>query len=266
MKMNKELLMKKYKSGDIGHEDQKLLESYIEEGVISIDELEDLNVLHEAASAGVENVPSESMRMRFQEMLLSEKNKINKVSVWNRLWNALSLEMPARSFYRLAYTFALLLTGLGAGWLLSPVGEYKSQLININAEVLEMKEMIMLSLLEKPAATDRLKAVSMSSELSSDDTKIVDALFRTLNNDENVNVRLAALDVLGSYADKPNVREGLVRSISSQESPLVQMEMASLMVMLQEKGSIEELRKIIERERTDPAVKKQLQENVGDLI
>lgn len=264
--MNKELLMKKYKSGDIGPEDQQLLESYIEEGLISIEELEDLHALQESASVKVENVPSESMRMKFYQILAAEKKRINKDTAWNRLWNALTVEMPIRGYYRLAYTFTILFIGLGAGWLLSPAGEYKSQLSNINAEVLEMKEMMMLSLLENPAATDRLKAVSMSPDLRSDDTKIVDALFNTLNNDENVNVRLAALDVLGGYADQPNVREGLVRSISMQESPLVQMEMASLMVLLQEKRSVEELKKIIERERTDPAVKKRLQEDVGELI
>ena len=264
--MNKALLMKKYLSGDIGPEDQKLLESYIEQGIINVDEFEDLEKLREDVNLVPGQIPSEQMKEKFYKMLADEKRKVNHLNLWDRFWNVLAIDLPVGQYSRVAFTVVILMIGLITGWLLSPVHKYQNQLSDINTEVHQMKEMMMLSMLEKPSATERLRAVSMSSEIPASYGKVVDALFNTLNNDENVNVRLAALEALAGYSSDPVVRENLVSSINGQESPLVQIEMADLMVALQEKGSVKELKKLIEKEETDPAIKKELEESIVKII
>jgi HEAT repeat protein len=126
--------------------------------------------------------------------------------------------------------------------------------------------MLMLSMLEKESATDRLKAVSLTSDLDKVSKKVTDALIQTLNNDPNVNVRLATLEALGEYAKSPDVRVQLVKSIPAQDSPLVQMALAELMVALHEKSSVNELKKIMEGESTPKEVKQKIKESIDVLI
>jgi hypothetical protein len=96
--------------------------------------------------------------------------------------------------------------------------------------------------------------------------KVTNALIQTLNQDENVNVRLAALDALKPYARDSSVRAALIRSISKQESPLVQISLAELMVALQEKSAVKEFEKIVESDSTPADVKKRIKENMEVLI
>jgi HEAT repeat protein len=95
---------------------------------------------------------------------------------------------------------------------------------------------------------------------------VTSALIQTLNNDSNVNVRLAALEALKPYAQNSNIREQLVRSIPKQESPLVQVSLAELMAALQEKSSVKELQKILHDDNTPVDVKKKIQETINVMI
>ena len=96
--------------------------------------------------------------------------------------------------------------------------------------------------------------------------KVTGALIRTLNQDENVNVRLAALEALKPYATDSSVREALIRSIAKQESPLVQVSLAELMVALQEKGAATEFEKLVESGNIPAEVKEKLRESIKVLI
>ena len=129
-----------------------------------------------------------------------------------------------------------------------------------------MKEVMMLSLLERESTSDRLKAVNLSQEIPEGSVEVIEALFKTLNGDENVNVRLAALDAVALYADDPEVRKRLVGSIGRQESPLMQMALAEWMVALQEKSSLGELRRILKDDDTPQEVKKKIEESIEVLI
>ena len=125
---------------------------------------------------------------------------------------------------------------------------------------------MMLSLLEKESATERLKAVSLTSNIEQASERVTDALIKVLNTDPNVNVRLATLEALMAYASNPEVRIELVKSIASQNSPLVQLALAELMVALHEKSSVNELKKIIEGKATPIEVREKLKESIDVLI
>ncbi len=130
----------------------------------------------------------------------------------------------------------------------------------------DLKEMMMLSMLEKESATDRLRAVSLTSDMTTVSDKVTDALFKTLNNDNNVNVRLAALEAIKPYVKDSNVRKQLVMSIGQQDSPLVQVELAQLMVIIQEKKSVKELQKLMDSDRTPKEIKSKIKESIEVLI
>lgn len=124
---------------------------------------------------------------------------------------------------------------------------------------------MLLSLIENPSATERLRAVSYTKELSGANDKVVGALLSTLNHDENVNVRLATLEALAQLAHEPNVRRGLVQALKYQDSPLVQSALADVMVQLQERRSVQPLRRLLSQPGLNKAVKSKIEESLKTL-
>lgn len=252
-----EELIAKYNEGVADPAELQLLEQWIEEGLVDLTQLRDLNKLDQQIQRI--SPPSTSLKMddRFYAMLADEKRKSRNFSFSFPQWSWLA---P-----RLAFTVVLLTAGfMGGYWLQKPAE--KTDVAELTHQVTELKEMMLLSLLEKESATERLKAVSLTSDMGQVSQKVTVALFQTLNNDPNVNVRLAALDALRGYAKDGNVREELVRSIAHQDSPLVQVALAELMVALQEKKSVNELEKILNNKRTPVEVKNKIKESIEVLI
>jgi hypothetical protein len=191
-------------------------------------------------------------------MLKEEKARAEK--------KGFSFAWPQWNFIpRVAFAMVLLVAGFVGGYLVNLPNE-KSDVVSLTREVTDLKEMVMLSLLEKESATDRLKAVSLTSEMDKASQKVTKALIQTLNQDGNVNVRLAALDALRPYAGDGLVRESLIKSIANQNSPMVQIALAQLMVDLQEKKSIKELQKLLQDEGTPGDIKQRIEESIQVLI
>jgi len=99
----------------------------------------------------------------------------------------------------------------------------QTQLNEMRQELGAMRQMVALSMLQQGSASQRLEGVSWSTRLPEPDPKVLSALFHTLRFDSNVDVRLAALDALGRYAGRPEIRSELVDVLPNQQSPLVQI-------------------------------------------
>ena len=255
--MKPDELIAKYNEGLADPAEVVELEKLIEEGVVSLTQLRELHTLDERIAAADQGSPSLRLDDGFYAMLAKEKKKQRGLII---TWPSWSFLLP-----RLGVAGVILFLGFAGGyWLRSPSGN--GEVATLTKEVVELKEMMMFSLLEKESASDRLRAVSLSRELVAASDKITDALFTTLNNDPNVNVRLAALEALMPYASQARVREGLVRSIASQDSPLVQVSLAELMVALQEKKSVTELQKLADSDRTPKEVREKIRKSIEVLI
>jgi hypothetical protein len=158
----------------------------------------------------------------------------------------------------------ILIAGFTGGYFFN--GRNDSDVRVLTEEVAALKETMMLSLLQKESATDRLKAVSLTTEMDQVSKKVTEALFQTLNSDPSVNVRLAALEAITPYSRDGKVREELIRSIDKQDSPLVQVALAELMGKLQEKKSMVEFDKILKDKNTPQDVKNRIKETLNVLI
>ncbi len=259
--MNKnqiEELIAKYNEGLTDPSEILQLELLIESGEVELTSLRELTRFDESIDKFKEPVPSKTLDKNFYDMLSKATSKSKQFDFAS--WFSFESWIP-----KLAVAAVLILMGFLGGTALqknSGGGEVKE----LVQEVSGLKEMIMISMLEKESATDRLKAVSLSEEIQGPSKKVTEALFKTLNSDPSVNVRLAALDALHNYATSPAVREGLVRSIAQQESPLVQVALAELMVTMQEKSSVKELKKILQQKSTPKEVKQRIEESIKVLI
>jgi HEAT repeats len=252
-------LIVKYNKGLADPAEGKAIEQLIKSGKIELAQLHDLTKLNEQIHSMDAGSPSIRLDDQFYAALSQEKkNQVSKsVSLPKFEWGNL--------FPRLALAASLIVAGFVGGYFLKSPSEDKS-VKQLTQQVGELKEMMMLSMLEKESATERLKAVSLSSDMNQVSKKVTTALFKTLNGDENVNVRLAALDVLMNYAKDGQVRAELIKSISVQDSPLVQVALAELMVTLQEKKSVSELKKLLRSDKTPKEVKGKIEKSISVLI
>jgi hypothetical protein len=139
------------------------------------------------------------------------------------------------------------------------------QLEALTAQVHEMRELMMLSLLQNPSASERLRAVSYTSEIRHVNPNIATALLATLNNDPNINVRLTTLEALTHFARDPAVREGLIQSILQQDSPLVQAALADAMLKLQEKRAIQPFKKLLQQKDLNSMVRVKIEQTITRL-
>ena len=242
--------------------------------------------------------PSGEMQTQFNAMLESYKATEEKkkrtsgiATVWQ--WFAIRPRLAT------AFSFVLLLGGFGLGMMINrqttvvvrepaapamvktaPVTpdtakqeiavkektpSESKQLAALTTQVHEMRELMMLSLLQNPAASERLRAVSYTSEITHVNPNIAAALLATLNNDPNVNVRLTTLEALTHFARDPVVRQGLIQSILQQESPLVQAALADVMLKLQEKRSIPSFKKLLLRKDLNGMVRSKIEETITRL-
>jgi hypothetical protein len=253
-------LILRYNAGEETESDRNDLEALLNAGVISLGDFDDLQLLQTQILGIKLPEPSPELDRRFYKMLAAEKGK-GKAFSWKHFFSWPEFAP------KLAMASATLMVGLVAGYLLSSSRSIPNsdQIQNLSQQVSDLQEMMMLSLLEKESATDRLKAVNLTQEMSDASLKVTNALIRTLNEDENVNVRLAALDALTAYVSNSQVREALVRSIANQESPLMQVALAEVMVALREKSSVKEFEKIITSEKVPAEIKKKIRESIQEL-
>jgi hypothetical protein len=248
-------LLFRYNSGQAGADEIKELETLIADGFVQLDDIEGFERIESNILAMETPEPSPSLNNRFYQMLREEK-KANASTGWRASFNWNNL-MP-----RFAFATLTLLVGLGIGYLMRSPAQKEKQIETLSHEISELKEMMMLSMLEKESATDRLKAVNLTQGMDQAGIKVTSALLQTLNNDENVNVRLAALDALKPFTEDSQIREALIRSIANQKSPLVQVAMAELMAALQEKAAVGELQKLLKDSETPSDIKEKIQESI----
>jgi hypothetical protein len=254
-------LIVKFKQGILSLEEERQLEKLIEQNEIQLNELDGLGKLQDQIHAIASPSPSIDLDARFYQMLASQKKSSPAKTPWLQRFN-LSSFVP-----QLTLAAATLLIGLAAGyWIRPEVSTSGSEISKLSEEVNSLKEMMMLSLLEKESATDRLKAVNLTQEMDQASQKVTSALLRTLNEDSNVNVRLAALDALIPYSKDSHIRAELIRSIGLQRSPLLQIALAELMVSIQEKSSVQEFQKLLKDKKTPRDVKKKIEASIDVLI
>ncbi|MGE5427315.1 MAG: HEAT repeat domain-containing protein [Methylococcaceae bacterium] len=251
--------------------ERRELVSHLESCAGCREELEEVKKIWELMGDVEQPEPSPVMRANFKAMLSDYKKetqaKKNPFGVWGeRLRQFLSLQVQPR----LAYSLLLVAIGLIGGYYLhrpeTSAMAYNQQIDSLASQVSEMKQVMMLSLLQDPSASQRIRAVSYTEEISNVDLKVISALLTTLNEDPNVNVRLATLDVLTKLAGEPKVREGLVRSINQQDSPIMQTAIADVMVKLQEKSAVDSLQKLLNKKNLNKMVKSKIEKSIQILI
>ena len=189
--------------------------------------------------------PSSRLRLSFDATLKEEIEKNKKVKTIRF--------QPA--FYRAAAAIALLVIAGGIGFWIRQQKQQAAELQAMRQEMEATKLMLMTMLNNGQSASQRLQGANVAYTMKTTDDEIVKALVRTLNEDPNTNVRLAALDALSKFHEDPAVRSALIKSLSIQTDPSVQIALIQLMVTMKEKSIVHDLEDLVDDENTMKAVK-----------
>lgn len=157
--------------------------------------------------------------------------------------------------YRIAAGFVLLMAGLGIGYWINKDQVQERELAELKEQVETNRRLMMAMLDNQQSASQRMVGVSVAYALEQADDEIVKVLVKTMNEDANSNVRLAALEALGKFSHEAQVRESLVQSLSIQKDPVVQIALIQLLVTMKEKGVVKQLEQMTKDARTMKAVK-----------
>jgi Putative zinc-finger/HEAT repeats len=211
--------------------------------------------------------PSAAMKVNFQAMLNEYKESVQvQKDGWENLKERFSSLWQLQPRWPLAYSLVIAVVCLGGAFWFAHNSRQEQQLDALTSQVHELKQTMMLALLQNPSASERIRGVSYTSEIKHADKEVIDALLATLNNDPNVNVRLSTLDALTQLAGHPEVREGLIKSIAQQDSPLMQSAIADVMLKLQEKRSVNSFKELLKQKNLDQGVRDKIKETITQLI
>ena len=232
-------------------------------------EFENLNTVWEKLGSISEQQPGADLRLRFETMLEAYKQGLQQAKLrknWREVVNCwLEKWLPKKPIFQLATATMLLIIGVVIGSRLNLVKSHNGEMAQLRSEVQNMQRMVALSMLKQQSPSERLQGVSLSYQLEQPNSEILTTLLNTLNYDPNVNVRLATIDALYLFSDRPMIRQGLIESLARQESPLVQIEIIDLLVEIREKRSIQALRQLIKDNHLNSDVRERAQWGIGQL-
>lgn len=256
-----EQLIADYLQGTLDEKGKREVEELIAKGDIDFIDFRAVEQLHDELDMIQVPEPSAKMSQSFYTMLEKEKQH-SRISVWETIQKKVTEFLNQITMPRLAYAFVLLIVG---GFFGNQMNSGDAEIDQLTSEMQSMREMMMVSLLEGPSTTDRLRAVNISAQLPTVDQKAIRALLFTLNNDESINVRVQSIEALSRWGNNPAVREGFVKSIANQESEIVIITLADAMVELGLKNSANEFKRLIDEKNLNGATKTKVENTIAVL-
>jgi len=216
--------------------------------------------------------PEPDARKRFNLMIEAYRHGLEQSSspgLWQGMNSWISGWWPQQPAVQFGLAVFLLAIGLVSGGLLRsparPPVQQTDAVAEMRGELMQMRQMVALSLMQQQSASDRLRGVNWSYRLQQPGQEVLSALLDTLMHDPNVNVRLATVDALRQFGDQPVVRKGVIEAMTRQESPMVQVALIGLAVDLHEKESIATLRHLSDDTKLDVAVRERAQKGLAEL-
>ena len=254
-----------YLTGDLDEAGREDVRKHILACAACREDLENLTVVWAKLGVLPEEQPGGGLRHRFYTMLEGYKDGLES--------ERKAARKEARAGWRDWFTFRrpafaasfsafLLLLGAGVGWF---AGEGGPKHASLSREVQDMRQQYALSLLGQPSATERIQGISYSASVDNPSDTTLAALFNTVDTDPNPNVRLAAVEALYLFRDRPGVRERLVQSLSLQTYPLVQVALIDFLVEVREARAAEALKKLVESGELTPEVKKRAEQGLRQI-
>ncbi|HJR71791.1 MAG TPA: HEAT repeat domain-containing protein [Gammaproteobacteria bacterium] len=189
-------------------------------------------------------VPSARLRARFHSALAAHE------AAASRPWSErlLASFWPQQPAFAASFAVALLLAGMLVGRLLPS---------SVDTEVAALRDEVRtvgLALLDHQSASERLLGVAWAGR-TTQAPEVVDALLERVQYDQNLSVRLAAVEALRAQLAQPGVSAGLASALGRPEAPLLQVALADALLASGDSMAIDAVRAVLGSDELDPAVR-----------
>ncbi len=264
-------LLPDYLQGTLAQDQVQLVESHME----TCGQCREEAILWKQLAALPDEQPSPALRSRFTTMLESyqegrwEKSNLvsegRKAPLLSSFGNWFRMPAMAGVAWGLVFLLAGFLIGKSIGKPSDSTDTAQAQIAAMRSELKNTRQSMVLAMLQLQSASERLQAVTYSTQEAQPDPQVLGALLHTVRYDASVDVRLAALDALGHYGSRSEVRKGLIESMQDQQSPMVQIALIDLLVDLHDRSAVQQFKKYKQDPAVNPAVKKRAEWGIQKL-
>lgn len=108
------------------------------------------------------------------------------------------------------------------------------------------------------SASTRLNAATVASSGDKMDKDIINALFNSMTNDPNTNVRMAALESLAYFGYEKEVKKKLIEGLKSQNDPVIKIALIQYLTTIRATSIRPDLQKMASDEATPKYLKDQV--------
>ena len=170
------------------------------------------------------------------------------------------------AWLKVAAIITLVLMTYSTGYYIgSQKGKEKQQILEVALN--QSRQQVFLASLQEFTGPQKIEAVNNISQSGQTGDKLIDALVKTMNTDKNVNVRLAAINALtGMISNNQRVKNELIRSLSLQNNPLLQISLIQVLTESGVKEARSEIESISRSEKTDENVKEFAKDMIKIII
>ncbi len=242
-------------------------EKHLETCERCLDEVSESQKILQLISNDEMALPDDSTRINFYHMLHSEikKHEATKASPFQKK----SISWYNSGTFKVAAGVAILICGTFLGVLINSgiKNTYTAnELRQLQSEVSLLKRTAMFTMLKDESSSYRIQAVNYADDLDNPDANVIDVLVKTLNQDKNVNVRMAAAYALAKFANQKAVCDSLVQSLAQQVDPILQVTLINILVERKEKSAVKPMQQIINNANTLKEVKAVAESGVKTLL
>ena len=253
-----------YLEGHLSAEDERRVKIHLKNCESCTREALELKELFQAFEMEKEIVPPTSIKAKFLEQLAEEKKQQSDVVSLNTKHTF--REKPwTNNLLKIAASIALLIGGFLLGKQQSQKSSNK-EIARLTEEKTEFKQTAMLSLMENQSASKRIQGVNYINTFESPDESIVNALTDRMLNDENTNVRAAAVGVLASFTHSESVKNAFIAALKTEKDPGIQIEIIHVLGKMQNRNAAKPMQELLQKEGTQPFVKEQIKSVLPNII
>jgi HEAT repeats len=225
-----------YIEGNLSDTDRNMVETMLSTNADTKIFYEQIKQLSIATKNSTEWKPSKALRESFDSMLEKEIEYESKRKYL--LFNSVVYKVAA------SLTLLVIATSI-AFWYMRQV-QKDTEIAALRKEMETTRALVFSLLQNDQSASQRIMGVRAAYQTTRRDNALVLALIKTMNDDANMNVRLAAVEALGKFSGEEMVRTALIESLSKQLDPVVQIALIQVFVQMKEKEALLPLQKMSE--------------------
>ncbi|HVX48881.1 MAG TPA: zf-HC2 domain-containing protein [Chitinophagaceae bacterium] len=218
--------------------------------------LEELAAIQDSIDTVEMEQPSPALRQNFKEMLHNEAGSLVIQAVPKAPAGKKVISFTvSHLLWRAAAVIVIFGTGLFAGSRLQTNNGQQPQVATLQKDVQDLKQKLMINMLDDESPSQRIEAVNYADDFNTYSQPVVNALLNALNNDKNVNVRLAALYSLDKFSSNRVLIDSLVLSLPRQTDPIIQIGLINMLAAKKARQAIKPIKDIISNTNTIKEVK-----------